>query len=172
MSRAWGQLASGRAGMAGGVPRELGRDDDIRHAHEQALAWVELGDDPARYLLAGPDSASNLLELVVLLLPGATGAGDPRYEAASQHGGQTLRRCYMTAHKTYGHTGDGTPTLTTCSSTGWPMRLSGALRPNNSRASRGAEVGLRWGTWSRPWDRSVSTLSCGSRPPPGRRARA
>lgn len=45
-------------------------DDDIRHAHEQALAWVELGDDPARYLLAGPDAAGNLLELVVLSLPG------------------------------------------------------------------------------------------------------
>jgi len=45
-------------------------DDDIRHAHEHALAWVELDDDPARFLLAGPDSAGNLLELVVLSLPG------------------------------------------------------------------------------------------------------
>lgn len=45
-------------------------DGDIRHAHEQALAWVQLGDDPARFLLAGPDSAGNLLELVVLSLPG------------------------------------------------------------------------------------------------------
>lgn len=45
-------------------------DDDIRHAYEQALAWTEIGDDPVRYLLAGPDRAGNLLELVVLLLPG------------------------------------------------------------------------------------------------------
>ena len=45
-------------------------DDDIRHALEQAVAWIELGDDPARFLLAGPDSAGNLLELVVLSLPG------------------------------------------------------------------------------------------------------
>jgi len=45
------------------------RDDDISHAHEQALAWVQLGDDPARFLLAGPDSG-HLLELVVRSLPG------------------------------------------------------------------------------------------------------
>ncbi|MEO6205209.1 MAG: hypothetical protein ABIO67_07505 [Mycobacteriales bacterium] len=45
-------------------------DDDISHALDQAVAWVELSDDPARFLLAGPDSAGNLLELVVLSLPG------------------------------------------------------------------------------------------------------
>ena len=45
-------------------------DDGIRHAHEQALAWVQLDDDPARFLLAGPDPAGNLLELVILSLPG------------------------------------------------------------------------------------------------------
>ena len=42
----------------------------MRHALDQAVAWIELGDDPARFLLAGPDSAGNLLELVVLVLPG------------------------------------------------------------------------------------------------------
>ena len=40
-------------------------DDDIAHAHEHPLAWVELGDDPLRYLVAGADRAGNLLELVV-----------------------------------------------------------------------------------------------------------
>lgn len=30
------------------------------------MAWVELGDDPLRYLLAGADRAGNLLELVAL----------------------------------------------------------------------------------------------------------
>lgn len=41
-------------------------DDAIAHAYEHALAWAELGDDPPRYLVVGPDVAGNLLELVVL----------------------------------------------------------------------------------------------------------
>ena len=45
-------------------------DDDIRHAHEQPLAWIQLDEDPDRFLLAGPDTAGNLLELVVLSVPG------------------------------------------------------------------------------------------------------
>lgn len=42
-------------------------DEDILHAYRHAMTWVELGDDPQRYLLAGPDRAGNLLELVVLV---------------------------------------------------------------------------------------------------------
>jgi len=45
-------------------------DEDIEHALAHAVAWAELGDDPARYLLAGPDRAGNLLELVVLVVGG------------------------------------------------------------------------------------------------------
>lgn len=41
-------------------------DADIEHAYWHALAWVELGDDPPRYLTAGPDRAGNLVELVIL----------------------------------------------------------------------------------------------------------
>lgn len=41
-------------------------EDDIRHVYEHALAWVELGNDPPRYLMAGGDRAGNLLELVVI----------------------------------------------------------------------------------------------------------
>jgi hypothetical protein len=41
-------------------------DDDIAHAVRHVIAWVELDDDPPRYLIAGPDRAGNLLELVVL----------------------------------------------------------------------------------------------------------
>lgn len=48
-------------------------DDDIRHAYEHAVAWVELGDDPARFLLAGPDRAGRLLELVVLTVVAESG---------------------------------------------------------------------------------------------------
>ena len=46
-------------------------DEDISHACEHAIAWIELDDDPPRYLLAGPDRAGNLLELVVLDAPKA-----------------------------------------------------------------------------------------------------
>ena len=47
-----------------GVP-----DDDIVHAYEHALTWVEVGEDPVRYLMAGPDRAGNLLELLLLATP-------------------------------------------------------------------------------------------------------
>ncbi|MDA8063697.1 MAG: hypothetical protein M0T80_14925 [Actinomycetota bacterium] len=45
-------------------------DEDIEHALSHSVTWVELGDDPPRYLLAGPDRAGNLLELVVLVIGG------------------------------------------------------------------------------------------------------
>lgn len=41
-------------------------DADIHHAYEHVVAWAELGDDPPRYLMAGPDRAGNLLELVLM----------------------------------------------------------------------------------------------------------
>jgi hypothetical protein len=44
-----------------GVERE-----DSLHAVHHALAVDEIGDDPLRYLVIGPDTAGNLLELVVL----------------------------------------------------------------------------------------------------------
>ena len=47
------------------------RDEDIAHAFEHIVSWLELDDDPPRYLVAGPDRAGNLLELVVV-----EGAGD------------------------------------------------------------------------------------------------
>lgn len=40
----------------------------MRHAYERPVAWAELDDDSPRYLLAGPDRAGNLLELVVMEL--------------------------------------------------------------------------------------------------------
>lgn len=43
--------------------------EDIQHALVQALAVDEVGDDPLRYLILGPDRAANLLELVVLDRP-------------------------------------------------------------------------------------------------------
>ena len=44
-------------------------DEDITHAYNHALAWVEIGEDPTRYLFAGPNRAGNLLELVILITP-------------------------------------------------------------------------------------------------------
>jgi len=47
-------------------------DDDILHAIEHSLVVDDLGEDPDRWLVIGPDRASNLLEVVVLI----TGEGD------------------------------------------------------------------------------------------------
>ena len=40
--------------------------EDIQHALSHALAVDDVGEDPLRYLVLGPDRAANLLELVVL----------------------------------------------------------------------------------------------------------
>ena len=55
-----------RAARRHGVP-----DEDIAHAFEHVVAWIEIDDDPPRYLAAGPDRAGNLLELVILDTPAA-----------------------------------------------------------------------------------------------------
>ena len=52
--------------IACGDPCHRISDEDIEHAYEHATVWVELGDDPIRYLVVGPDRMGNLLELVVL----------------------------------------------------------------------------------------------------------
>jgi hypothetical protein len=42
---------------------------DIQHALSKAVVVEEIGDDPIRYLVLGPDRARNFLELVVLDRP-------------------------------------------------------------------------------------------------------
>lgn len=42
-------------------------NDDILHAVEHSILVEDLGDDPDRWLIIGPDQAANLLELVVLI---------------------------------------------------------------------------------------------------------
>ena len=42
-------------------------DDDILHAIEHSLLVEDLGEDPDRWLVIGPDRAANLLEIVVLV---------------------------------------------------------------------------------------------------------
>ena len=44
-------------------------DEDIQHGVEHALVIEEVGEDPLRFLLLGPDRAGNLLEFVVLDRP-------------------------------------------------------------------------------------------------------
>jgi hypothetical protein len=42
-------------------------DDDIRHAVDHSLAVDDVGEEPDRWLVIGPDRAGNLLEVVVLI---------------------------------------------------------------------------------------------------------
>lgn len=42
-------------------------DDDIRHAVHFAVYSGEIGDEPTRVLHLGPDTAANLLEVVVIV---------------------------------------------------------------------------------------------------------
>lgn len=42
-------------------------DDDILHAVEHAIVVDDLGEDPDRWLVIGPDRAANLLEIIVLV---------------------------------------------------------------------------------------------------------
>ena len=43
--------------------------EDIEHALRHAVVVEEIGDDPLRYLVLGPDRAARFLELVVLDRP-------------------------------------------------------------------------------------------------------
>lgn len=60
-----------RVEIHGSARRHDVPDDDIEHAVANSIAWAELGDNPPRFLLAGPDRAGNLLEVVVLDVGGA-----------------------------------------------------------------------------------------------------
>jgi len=42
-------------------------DEDIQHAVDHALVLEDVGEDPDRWLVIGPDRAGNLLEVVVLV---------------------------------------------------------------------------------------------------------
>ena len=42
-------------------------NQDILHAIEHALAIEDAGEDPDRWLVIGPDTAANLLEVVVMI---------------------------------------------------------------------------------------------------------
>ena len=42
-------------------------DEDILHAIDHALVIEDIGEDPDRWLVLGPDRAINMLEVVVLI---------------------------------------------------------------------------------------------------------
>jgi hypothetical protein len=42
-------------------------DQDTLHAIDHALALEDAGEDPDRWLLIGPDTAGNLLEVVIMI---------------------------------------------------------------------------------------------------------
>jgi hypothetical protein len=42
-------------------------DEDILHAIDHALAIEDIGEDPDRWLVLGPDRAINMLEVIVLI---------------------------------------------------------------------------------------------------------
>jgi len=42
-------------------------DDDILHAIEHSMVVDDLGEDPDRWLVIGPDRAANLIEVIVLV---------------------------------------------------------------------------------------------------------
>ena len=42
-------------------------DDDLLHAIEHSMLVDDLGEDPDRWLVIGPDRAANLLEVIVLV---------------------------------------------------------------------------------------------------------
>ena len=44
------------------------KDDDMQHAVENSLVWIEISDDPFRYLLAGPDRSGNVVEIVIMII--------------------------------------------------------------------------------------------------------
>jgi hypothetical protein len=42
-------------------------DDDILHAIEHSMVVDDVGEDPDRWLVIGPDRSANLLEVIVLV---------------------------------------------------------------------------------------------------------
>ena len=48
------------------------RDNDMLHAVDNSLLVDDLGEDPDRWLVIGPDRAGNLLEVIVLITDGGT----------------------------------------------------------------------------------------------------
>lgn len=53
--------------IRGSAHRHGVASDDMLHAVANPMAVEDLGEDPDRWLVIGPDRAANLLEVIVLL---------------------------------------------------------------------------------------------------------
>jgi hypothetical protein len=91
-----------RSALRHGIPSE-----DIHHAIINAVAVDEVGDDPARWLVLGPDRAGNLLELVVMDRPVGP-AGHSRHAHAG-HLPATAPEGQANTDMNHGRDKDGTP---------------------------------------------------------------
>ncbi len=56
-----------RVKIHGSARKHRADDEDILHAIDHGLAFEDVGEDPDRWLLIGPDTAGNLLEVVVMI---------------------------------------------------------------------------------------------------------
>ena len=56
-----------RVEIHGSARKHRVADPDILHAIDHALAIEDAGEDPDRWLLIGPDTAGNLLEVVIMI---------------------------------------------------------------------------------------------------------
>jgi hypothetical protein len=56
-----------RVEIHGSARRHGVGDDDMLHAIEHSMRVDDVGEDPDRWLVIGPDRAGNLLEVVVLI---------------------------------------------------------------------------------------------------------
>ena len=79
-----------RSAFRHGIPT-----DDIHHAVRNAVAVEEVGEDPVRYLVLGPDRAGRLLELVVMDRPQGPAVIHamgmrPKYERLLPKGGNNI----------------------------------------------------------------------------------
>jgi hypothetical protein len=62
-------------------------EEDMLHAVEHSLVVDDLGEDPDRWLVLGPDTAGNLLELIVLISTEGTRSSSMRCRCGRSTGG-------------------------------------------------------------------------------------
>jgi hypothetical protein len=94
-----------RSALRHGIPSE-----DIQHAVINAVAVDEVGDDPVRWLVLGPDRAGNLLELVVM--DAHRSGGHPRHANAGRIRATAAEEQART-EMNHGEHNDGTPIIDT-----------------------------------------------------------
>ncbi len=67
LGRPYFSYYNNRVEIHGSARKHRADGEDILHAIDHALAFEDVGEDPDRWLLIGPDTAGNLLEVVVMI---------------------------------------------------------------------------------------------------------